>query len=337
MATNGVPEQLDMDTTTKTGLTIVRVTEEYDVVLRIGRPPDIALGLSSAVLRAASPVFAALLGPHFAEGQSEGTTDEPKEVTLQGDNSEAMSDICHLLHNKTIGTVITRLVKNPQSARIHQLAVVIDKYACTEPLTLHTQALLLGYLDSHYGGLAHLGNIAAAAYMLDHGRAFTIATRRLITRCNEPYSDLHKSNGSHALPVTALLAMEEKRTAAQRKLARDIMLFGAPHCSHAKACNNHDVSYYDNICTVFQVRHWPPSFDLEGKNISSLITTVKKVGTVWRENPSCDHTGTMMEVQAAKFWTLAEEIESICEGLCLQCVRSGAADLKSKCTEKAHA
>jgi hypothetical protein len=72
-----------------------------DLVLIVGTPATVKLSVSSIVLKDSSKVFAALLGPNFAEGQPAATSGL-KEVTLADDDPSAMSDMCFLLHGRPL-------------------------------------------------------------------------------------------------------------------------------------------------------------------------------------------------------------------------------------------
>ncbi|KAK5692492.1 hypothetical protein LTR97_010801 [Elasticomyces elasticus] len=75
-----------------------------------------------------------------------------------------MRDLCDLVHGNTIIGV-----SGPKAAaRIYKLAVVMDKYRCTQILDLQAQGLLLGYWDKH-GQVALEEKRAAAQAKIAYG------------------------------------------------------------------------------------------------------------------------------------------------------------------------
>ena len=64
---------------------------EGDVILVLG---DVGLQVSSKVLSVASPVFKAMFGPHFAEGQGQASSMKPRRIKLHDDDVEAMKVLC---------------------------------------------------------------------------------------------------------------------------------------------------------------------------------------------------------------------------------------------------
>ena len=81
-----------------------------DLMLLVG-PDKELIRTSSKVLSLASPVFASMLGTHFAEGQSllekgslENSAVSPTEVTLPDDDPEAMILFCDTIHYKKHAT-----------------------------------------------------------------------------------------------------------------------------------------------------------------------------------------------------------------------------------------
>lgn len=90
--------------------------------------------VNSAILRLASPVFAALLGPHFAEGHllSKRTPHGPPvDIELFDDNAEALKVLLDIMHMRQIPDK----VKLPL---LLDLATLIDKYQC--PRACQSQA-----------------------------------------------------------------------------------------------------------------------------------------------------------------------------------------------------
>ena len=93
------------------------IDPEGDVILICG---EIEFQVSSKVLSLASPVFTALFGPCFAEGQP--TSSKPSRIQLPDDDAESMRFMCAVLHHKCASA------KGIGLERLEKLAVVTDKY-----------------------------------------------------------------------------------------------------------------------------------------------------------------------------------------------------------------
>lgn len=97
------------------------IDPEGDVVLICG---ETEFQVSSKVLTLASPVFRALFGPSFAEGQPGSS--KVSRIRLYDDDAESMRVMCAVLHHKCAGANGIGL------ERLERLAIVTDKYdVCT--------------------------------------------------------------------------------------------------------------------------------------------------------------------------------------------------------------
>ena len=97
------------------------ITPDGDIILIVGQDPKTKLRVSSACLVASSPVFAAMLGPRFREGQATGTVEKRKEIVLRDDvgysnfrhvQPLAPEDAPAIAHEATV-------IDNPGSCRRH--------------------------------------------------------------------------------------------------------------------------------------------------------------------------------------------------------------------------
>lgn len=160
--------------------------------------------VSSSILTLASPVFAALLGPHFREGQGERSPEDPREISLPDDEALAMSDLCNLLHFKTP----KGLRAGTFASRILSLAIAVDKYGCSEALRLQGQGLLLQWSNecdwSKRPTAPELGAMASAAYLFENESAFTSLTSRLTKEGNEGLTWMFNSHFGKIIPAHGL-------------------------------------------------------------------------------------------------------------------------------------
>lgn len=107
-----------------------------DMVLKLGSGDEATLiRVNSNVLSLASPVFAAMLNPRFAEGKAlednKGTVDSPTAIDLPDDDPEAMGIICRILHFKEDAA------KQPCYPRSNmmRLAQICEKYDMSRTLS----------------------------------------------------------------------------------------------------------------------------------------------------------------------------------------------------------
>ncbi|KAK5692433.1 hypothetical protein LTR97_010741 [Elasticomyces elasticus] len=323
------------------------IARDGDVVLVVGNTPKLKLQVSSITLIGCSDPFAALLGPLCRSNCQRSTPLLPAWINLPDDDAVGMADLCTILHNQPT----PELIGNVPLERIYRLAVVADRYACVERLRLHGQALLLGYLDGRVRtGLDDLGRATAAAYLFDHARVFSMATTRLLVETTRCYTELLTLDFAHVFPATVLLALEVKRATAQTQISRGLPTIGMPECDggycdcgecdvcEVTRCDNWDSDFADKLRKGFNTSCWPPSFrGPAGFTISAAKASIKKLGTIQRGSPTCDHHEAVVEVSASEFWALASHLDRMCAGLCLRCVREGVVDLSKACHKPGHA
>jgi hypothetical protein len=88
-----------------------------------------SLLVSSHVLSLASPVFEAMFNGNFAEGQGLSAA-LPKSVALPDDDPNAVTLFCEITHMQLANTTDTVSI-----SRLADLAVLCDKYQCTEAVS----------------------------------------------------------------------------------------------------------------------------------------------------------------------------------------------------------
>lgn len=96
------------------------------------------LRVHSVVLKLASPVFKAMFGPHFSEGQNLSEAN-PKEVPLPDDPPEAMIIICEILHYHN------RSEPAPRGELPRVIVTLVDKY----DLIAATGLKIKSFLEEH--------------------------------------------------------------------------------------------------------------------------------------------------------------------------------------------
>lgn len=133
----------------------VTIADDGDVILVAGCDISIinqqrtAIRVPSRALSNVSPVFKALFGPHFREGQQPRSIGNPLKIKLPDDESLPMLQLCRLAHHQCENPSVDCLVGHPAitAAGLGNLATVLDKYGCVEPSKLQFAALLLSWLE----------------------------------------------------------------------------------------------------------------------------------------------------------------------------------------------
>ena len=195
-------------------VTVETIKSGGDVTLLVGEDEDcVGLLVSSTWLSSTSPVFQAMLEGRFSEAVTTRSAESPQELFLPHDDPSGIRDLCAFIHHNV------ELINTPWSIdRILELAIAMDKYDCTSPLQLQTQALLLEYLDGNTDASdpEEAGSVLAAAWLFEDRRAFNIITQRLIQSYIGPLSLLHTSADEDELPYKVLCTYlpREKRLAS---------------------------------------------------------------------------------------------------------------------------
>ncbi|KAF4806144.1 hypothetical protein CGCSCA5_v014682 [Colletotrichum siamense] len=104
---------------------IIDVAADGDIIMIVG-PEQQKFRVHSIMLKSASKVFKAMLGPNFAEGRQLLNNDyrgRITEIKLPEDNADGMSAIFHLLHHR-----VDKLPDPMSAAVFFQLSVAADKY-----------------------------------------------------------------------------------------------------------------------------------------------------------------------------------------------------------------
>lgn len=175
------------------------IAPEGDLVLIVGEA-QVKLLVASAILSSASKVFKALLGPRFKEGQTHGSTGQPKAITFPEDNTQAMLDMVRVLHNQVDDSFIA-----PSGDRVLDLAVVIDKYDCAKSVKLQSYALLMGApLVDPASSFTDCAKAALAAYLLRSPFAFRMLCARAIMQADRPFNSIGEASWAKLFPANLL-------------------------------------------------------------------------------------------------------------------------------------
>lgn len=173
--------------------TLDKISKNGDVIFEVGEvgeesTPRRRIVVSSAILSDASTAFAALLGPHFREGQqlASASTNAPVKIPLPEDDPQAMSDLLRLLHLINV----PELAWAEEFQRIFAFALSADKWCCVDALHLQSQGILLNSLNALSGlptpfceafdECKAIIELANAAYLLNQHPSSSMLVRRLL-------------------------------------------------------------------------------------------------------------------------------------------------------------
>ncbi|TDZ23553.1 hypothetical protein Cob_v003136 [Colletotrichum orbiculare MAFF 240422] len=172
----------------------VPVVPDGDVILVVGLGDEQAeLRVDSLILKRASRVFSAMLGPRFKEGQKlldRGTTTtgpgDPLKINLPDEEPEIMELVLNILHHQN-----SRVCQIAAADSILEVAVIADKYDLVDALKYASQ-MMLHYHEPEIEQLTvgDLWRLGLAAGLLNEGNAFEKVTRSLVWHHTVPYIQL---------------------------------------------------------------------------------------------------------------------------------------------------
>ncbi|CAK1360674.1 hypothetical protein CB0940_06677 [Cercospora beticola] len=170
------------------------VAPDGDLLLIVGDEKKMQkkLRVSSHTLSSTSPVFKAMFGPHFQEGQQlRGPSNrDPVEIPLPDDDPRAMVLVCHLLHGRQSPTEDEKLVYQMD---IFEVALIIDKYRVVDVLHWQIRGVFSHWLfdldEDGYTAFSFVSTVAAA-YLLNCDDAYNRATACFINHCEDEITEL---------------------------------------------------------------------------------------------------------------------------------------------------
>ncbi|KAI7379656.1 hypothetical protein KC336_g19152 [Hortaea werneckii] len=172
------PERRDVD-----------IAADGDVILAL--PQNLYIRVSSSALTLVSPVFKAMLGPHFREGNELRSSTQPIEIALPEDDGIAMKHLCLLLHGRT-GDSYSHGDRNFPT-QLHALAVLADKYNCVEAISLPAEAMLSRFWIRRTTtrlSMEQTACLAMACTSLRLGSHFHVFTKSLVLDYHISYTTL---------------------------------------------------------------------------------------------------------------------------------------------------
>lgn len=160
----------------------VDVDPDGDIILAVSN--TLELRVSSRVMSLTSPVFKAMLGPHFAEGHAlrEATPGTPKIISLPDDNAADMKLLCFVLH-PTNSNIPDGIKADP----LCSFARLVDKYGCAEAVkfTASVWCSRLEEAEETYVFWENTEVVLTAVYYLDNPFYFARITNNLAHQSDE--------------------------------------------------------------------------------------------------------------------------------------------------------
>ncbi|KAH7111808.1 hypothetical protein B0J11DRAFT_447464 [Dendryphion nanum] len=312
---------------------ITEAASNGDVVLVVGTGEK-RVRVCSGVLKIASKYFTALLGPHFNEGHDIGGN-EPKEVMMPYDNAKALEIICNVIHLRN-----DVVPKSLDSADILDIAITADKFDCIVALK-HVSTIWLNPKEKET--VMGLGNLMAAAYILNDPQAFSDITRAMIFHHKDSYLLLTDSDVVlvDILPwkvfgkyYCAIFLLEERRSQLRTELLQ-IILKGATdagtddngNCKCAWS-SRHSLVYLD----LLRIQEINPS-QILNTTISHVITRLEQMNDPVVSGTQCSYRWhSTPSYRSQRSWRLETFMKS--NGLCIDCLRFGTTAVEQNCRIK---
>lgn len=138
--------------------------------------------VNSVIMKNASPVFEAMLGPHFKEGHALAQARSgPVEIALPEDDANAFGHICQVLHRQAD----TKMLE-PSPEMLLKIWVLIQKYDLKGAMKLSLDYWVQQQLDSCLE-LEDLWLLALFCFQFEEATAFESVTQKLVLSADLPF------------------------------------------------------------------------------------------------------------------------------------------------------
>ncbi|KAK5123550.1 hypothetical protein LTR85_002588 [Meristemomyces frigidus] len=194
----------------------INIAAQGDVCLVVGEnEAEVGYIVDSHTPKLASPIFAALLGPRFAEGNAlilhqdhQNANVSPFNVTLPEDDGKAMKLLLDHIHFRQVSDRL-------ELADLVDLAVVVDKYQCQTALNHYATAQMRLLVDSNgfsdklaeYLGLS----IAFRSHEIFHAVTMGLALTSSANGSSSVESRVAASSTAAIVPERIITAVERLR------------------------------------------------------------------------------------------------------------------------------
>ncbi|KAK5128363.1 hypothetical protein LTR85_003031 [Meristemomyces frigidus] len=319
----------------------VDVDSDGDIILAVAN--TLELRVSSRILTLTSPVFKAMLGPHFAEGQAlrNATKETPKTISLPDDNAADMQLLCFVLHPTNINVPEAVSV-----GHVRAFAELVDKYGCAGAVK-YTTSVWLSVLEEERDNLLVLQypeELLPASYYLDNPRYFSRFTNILARRSEECKDDFLPKRDKRLPPglvqeINKAMLNNEKELQQRLgdivgSLVEAFAYCAAPEFRHEE---NNEPYYYseeEQRCThpvrivhmymeaFMEARLWPCRN--RPQRLCRLLAQIDQLELPMDEASDLCATCAAVVAQLHRdFECLKEKATTAFAGVCLDCFRAG--------------
>ncbi|KAL9091273.1 MAG: hypothetical protein Q9165_004907 [Trypethelium subeluteriae] len=305
-----------------------------DVVFVVGKGHDQTnLRVSSWLLKSASKVFAAMFGPHFAEGQKLSGSNLIT-VPLPDDDPFAMSILCSELHLRT-----DMVPDKFNISEIYEIARLIDKYDCHIALKRLFQVWFME--NKGTTSPTDLALQMVCASLFSDATAFTNITHELVMRYGEPYINLWDDGVSSFVPWKALGMLEAERSWLRSQIDAILLNYMRSECSVDHGCTyslywlGHCMEHIFLGTYDSQWTYNPPC----SRAIEKLrASDIPEVDHVVIHSCRCGDDADEHELPDFNLLSLSDKLSRLShKGLCLDCVRTSGNVKAGHCREESGA
>lgn len=176
---------------------VENIAPDGDVILVVGAGKK-KLRVTSQTLSSTSPVFKALLGPHFREGQQARSSQDPVAIELPEDPAVGMRMLCRLLECFEFPPRKSA----PFSTEILEFVICADKYDCLKAVRWQAKGMLserLCIIQSNH--IIDWDAMLASAYLMQHQEVFKRASAHIIGSHRYRISDLLNYGCENIVPT----------------------------------------------------------------------------------------------------------------------------------------
>ncbi|KAL3305848.1 BTB/POZ domain-containing protein, partial [Colletotrichum asianum] len=204
---------------------ITDVAADGDIIMIVG-PDKRKFRVHSVMLKSASKVFKAMLGPNFAEGRrlrNNGHHGDITKIELPEDNDGGMSAIFHLLHHR-----VEKLPDPMPAAVFYQLGIAADKYDLVSTLKYTIIGAIYRAINDGRElkdmRMLDVWYLAITAACFDDAANFATLTHALVWYCDTHFVHLAEeaaTDDSFAYRLCGLLEM--KRSTIRSEMLHKIL------------------------------------------------------------------------------------------------------------------
>ncbi|SPJ73177.1 uncharacterized protein FTOL_02906 [Fusarium torulosum] len=146
---------------------------------------EIRVCVNSVIMKTASPVFAAMLDPHFKKGHAlTQAKNVPVEIALPKDDAGAFGHICQVLHCQADTTLL-----EPNPDMLLKIWILIQKYDLKKAIKLSIEHWVRRQLELRLE-LEDLWLLALFCFQFEEATAFQYVTQQLMLSANLPFVKL---------------------------------------------------------------------------------------------------------------------------------------------------